>query len=500
MSGFPDYDRYDGLGLAELVKKKEVTATELCEEAISRIDKLNPSLNAVVTRMDELGRATARAALPDGPFAGVPFLLKDLLAAYAGVPLTSGSRALRDYVPAKDSELVTRFKRAGLVVLGKTNTPEFGLMGYTEPELFGPCRNPWNRDHTPGGSSGGSASAVAAGIVPLASGGDGGGSIRIPASCCGLFGLKPTRGRNPMGPVIGESWQGAVSEHVLTRTVRDSAAMLDATQGADAGAPYVIQRPARPYLEELAHAPRKLRIGFTRASPINKGTHGECVAAVEKTVSLLHALGHTVEEAQPKVNGEAVAISYFVMCCAEVAADVEELGQRLGSHAARSSVELPTRTLALLGSAISAGEFVTAMREWSIAGRALGEYLTTYDLYLTPTMARPPVTIGELQMKPSEKILASIFTCLHAGKLLRATGMVEKVAVDNLSAMPFTQLANLTGTPAMSVPLHWSADGLPIGVQFIAPFGDEATLFSLAAQLEKAAPWFDKRPPRTLEL
>ncbi|HYG59025.1 MAG TPA: amidase, partial [Symbiobacteriaceae bacterium] len=224
MGSFPEYDRYDGLGLAALVKQGALSAAELCQEAMDRISERNPRLNAVVYTMFDQGLHAARAGLHGGPFQGVPFLLKDLLDAYAGVPMTSGSKAFRNFVPAYDSEMVQRYKRAGVVILGKTNTPEFGLLGVTEPELFGPCRNPWNPAHTPGGSSGGSAAAVAAGMVPLASGGDGGGSIRIPASCCGIFGLKPSRGRTPTGPDYGEIWQGAVVGHVLTRTVRDSAA------------------------------------------------------------------------------------------------------------------------------------------------------------------------------------------------------------------------------------------------------------------------------------
>ena len=250
-SGFVEYDQYDGLGLAKLVREKKVSPAELCEEAISRIEKFNPAVNAVVTPMFDIGRTVAKKELPAGPFAGVPFLLKDLVSSYAGVRLTSGSRAYKDYIPDYDSELVKRFKKTGLITLGKTNTPEFGLMGITEPDLFGPTRNPWNVERTPGGSSGGSAAAVASGMVPLASGGDGGGSIRIPSCYCGLFGFKPSRGRIPTGPKYGELWQGAALEHVLTRSVRDSASMLDAVCGADAGAPYIVKTPETPYSEEI---------------------------------------------------------------------------------------------------------------------------------------------------------------------------------------------------------------------------------------------------------
>ena len=259
MGRFPEYDQYDGLGLAELVRQGQITPMELCEEAIERIEKINPKINAVVTPMVDQGRRAASNSLPDGPFAGVPFLIKDLDYAYAGVPMTSGCQALKDYVPSHDDEMVLRFKKAGLVILGKTNTPEFGLLGITEPKLFGPCRNPWNTSHTPGGSSGGSAAAVAAGLVPMAAGGDGGGSIRIPSAYCGLFGLKPSRGRNPSGPDSGQVWLGAVQNHVLTRSVRDSAAMLDATQGADRGAPYEIRPPEGPFLRRAGKGPRSIK-------------------------------------------------------------------------------------------------------------------------------------------------------------------------------------------------------------------------------------------------
>ncbi|MCP4749981.1 MAG: amidase [Proteobacteria bacterium] len=495
MSGFKEYDNYDGLGLAELVAKKEVSALELCEEAIERIERSNPKLNAVVTPMFDHARRSIRENPPQGPFAGVPFLLKDLLVAYAGVPLTMGCKGLRDYIPDRDSELVSRFKKAGLVILGKTNCPEFGLMGVTEPELHGPTRNPWNTEHTPGGSSGGSAAAVAGGMVPLASGGDGGGSIRIPSSHCGLFGLKPTRGRIPTGPETGELWQGAAIEHVLCRSVRDSAAMLDAVQGADVGAPYLIQPPERSYLEETERIPEKLKIAFNTISPVDTPVDPECEKAVEDTVKLLESLGHTVEEARPEVDGKALANSYMTLYFGEVAADIDEMEAKLGRKAGQGDVETLTWTLGLLGRTFSAGHFVKAMRQWGTASRIMGEFHTTYDLYLTPTVAAPPVRIGELEPKPAERVMMKLVNTLKLGGLLKASGMTDKLAVESLSKTPFTQLANFTGQPAMSVPLHWTPDGLPIGVQFFGRFGDEATLFRLAAQLENEKPWKNKRPP-----
>jgi amidase len=495
MSTFKEFDRYDGLGLAKLVREKEVSPSELCEEAIRRIEQVNPKLNAVITPMYDIGRKTVQAGLPEGPFAGVPFLLKDIIDEYAGVPLTMSSKAFRNYVPAQDSEIVVRYKRSGVVVLGKTNVPELGLLGITEPELHGPTRNPWNTDHTPGGSSGGSAAAVASGMVPLASGNDGGGSIRIPASCCGLFGLKPTRGRNPLGPMIGELWQGAVVSHVITRSVRDSAAMLDAVHGPDAGAPYMIPPPERPYFQEMEREPASLRIAFTSASPIGTPVHQECIKAVEEAAKLLEKLGHKVEEAQPDVNGKAALKSYLTMCFGETAVVFEDMKTVLGRKASLSDVEPLTWTMGLLGRTLSARDFAKAKREWGIAGRAMGRFHQKYDLFMTPTLAYPPVRTGELQPMPYERLAMKVVNALGLGVVLTATGIVDQMAEASLSKLPFTELANLTGQPAMSVPLHWTPDGLPVGVHFMAPFGEEAILFRLAAQLEKERPWFDKRAP-----
>jgi amidase len=495
MSGFKEFDRFDGLGLADLVRQKEVSPSELCEQAIHRIEQVNPKLNAVILPMYGLARKAVEKGLPEGPFAGVPFLLKDIIEEYAGVPLTMGSRAFGNYVPAQDSEMVIRFKKTGVVILGKTNVPELGLLAVTEPELHGPTRNPWNTGHTPGGSSGGSAAAVASGMVPLASGNDGGGSIRIPASCCGLFGLKPSRGRNPLGPNVGELWQGAVVSHVITRSVRDSAAMLDATHGTDAGAPYVIPPPERSYLQEIDRDPGSLKIAFSSTSPIGTPVHQECVKAVEETARLLENLGHKVEEVQPDVDGKAVAMSYLTMCFGEVAADIEEMKAVLGRKANTSDVETLTWTIGLLGRTLSAGDFAKAKRVWGIAGRAMGRFHQRYNLYMTPTLAYPPVKIGELQPKSYERLAMKAVNALGIGVILKVSGLTDRMAEASLSKTPFTQLANLTGQPAMSVPLHWTSDGLPVGVHFMAPFGEEAGLFRLAAQLEKARPWFDKHGP-----
>jgi amidase len=495
MGGFKEYDQYDGLGLAELVKKKEVSPADICEEAITRIERVNPVLNAVITPMYDLARKAIKAGLPDGPFTGVPFLLKDLLGEFGGVRQSMGSRACNNYIPAYDSELVKRYKQAGLVILGKTNTPEFGLVGYTEPEFFGPTRNPWNTDHTPGGSSGGSAAAVAGGMVPLAYANDGGGSIRIPASCCGLFGLKVTRGRTPYGPDPGRTWQGAIVEHVVSRSVRDSAAILDATQGTDVGAPFIIPPPAAPYMHEIEQNPGRLRIAYSTQSPYGTEVHSECIRAVEHTLRLLENLGHDIEETQPELDGQALAKSYLTMYFGEMAALFEDLQSLLGRKVKQSDVETVSWTMALLGRTFSAGNFVKAIREWERAARVMGRFHETYDIYLTPTLAFPPVKLGELKPKPVELMLLKVINTLRLGGLMKASGIIDKMAVDNLAKTPFTQLANFTGQPAMSVPLYWTADQLPCGVHFMARYGDEATLLRLAAQLEKAQPWFDKRPP-----
>lgn len=494
MADFKEYENYDALGLAELVKKKKVKPIELLESAIDRVEKKNPELNSVILKMYEEGRKTASSELEKGVFEGVPFLIKDLLSAYKGFPLTSGSKAYKNYIPDHDSELIKRFKKTGVVIFGKTNTPEFGLMGITEPKLYGPTRNPWNKDRTPGGSSGGSGSAVASGMVPIASGGDGGGSIRIPASCCGIFGLKPSRGRNPTGPDYGELWQGAAVEHILSRTVRDSAAMLDATLGDDAGTPYTIARPEKTYLSCVDSKPKKLKIAFSTKSPIGAEVHEDCIAAVKDAVELLTQLGHEVIEETPKIDGAAFAKSYITMYFGEVAGEVETAKKILGRNVSRGEFEETTYMLHLLGKAVSAGEFVMALKEWHRFGRIMGAFHETYDLYLTPTLAFPPVKIGELEPKPAEKVLMSVVNTLGLGGLLKATGIVDQIAAQSLAKSPFTQLANLTGQPAMSVPLYWSKENLPIGVQFIAPIGREDRLFNLAGQLEKARPWFNKRP------
>lgn len=496
-----EYADYDATGLAALIRNKTVSPSELVEASISCIEQHNPALNAVIHPLYQQGREQARShEYESGSFYGVPFLVKDLLTTCAGAPYSKGCKALTTHTSSTDSEMMKRYRRAGLVTIGKTNTPEFGLNGVTEPEAFGPSRNPWDHAYTPGGSSGGSAAAVAAGFVPMAGGGDGGGSIRIPASCCGLFGLKPSRGRTPTAP-YGEHWQGAAQEHVLTRSVRDSAALLDAINGSAVGAPYVIAPPQQPYLEAVTRAPGTLRIAFSTESPLHTPVDDACVEAVQHAATLLEELGHSVEEKAPPIDGQALARAYMTLYFGEVAADLLELAEIIGRPATAKDVEPFTWLLGMMGRTITAVDFVRAKQQWNTAGRAMGEFYQGYDLYLTPTMAVPPPAVGSLNPSRLEKTVIQLVSTFGLGRALKASGMLDKMAVESLAKMPFTQLANLTGLPAMSVPLHWTGSGiqqaatLPIGVHFMAPFGEEARLLSLAGQLEQAQPWFNRRPP-----
>jgi amidase len=493
---FAEYDNYDGLGLAELVRRKEISPRELVATAIERIEALNPRLNAVIHRFFDDALGIAEYPPIFAPFAGVPFLIKDLLSTYAGAPHCSGSRIFKDYRATYDAELVRRYKRSGVIILGKTNTPEFGLTPFTEPELFGPTKNPWDLTRTPGGSSGGSAAAVASGMVPLAGGGDGGGSIRIPASCCGLFGLKPTRGRTPTGPIEGELWQGAVAEHVLTRSVRDSAAMLDAISGDEPGSPYIAPSPARPFLEEVGRDPGRLRIAFTDKPLLGDRMDEDCKKALRETVALLESLGHTLVEASPPIEREEFLRSFLLMVCSEAHADLVDAEMVTGLTASLANVEVSTWALALLGRSYSAGEMAHARRQLERMARAIGRWFDGYeiDALLTPTLTTPPFVIGALQPPGHELAAMQVLGRLRAGGVMKLAGALEKAAARVFDWIACPPVFNVTGQPAMSVPLAWNAQGLPIGMHFAARFGDEATLFRLAGQLEQARPWFNKRP------
>ncbi len=494
MSAFSEYDQYDGLGLVELVRTKQISPLELVEEAIQRIEQHNPKLNAVIYKLYEQARQAANSPLPEGPFQGVPFLVKDLISTIAGVPTGSGNRLLKEIPAQIDSELIKRFKAAGLIILGKTNTPEFGITPYTEPESYGPTHNPWNLERTPGGSSGGSGAAVAARLVPMASGGDGGGSIRIPSSCCGLFGFKPSRGRVPTGPAIGEAWRGFATEHVLTRSVRDSAAMLDATNGVDPGAPYYPPPQERPFLEETRLAPPRLRIAFTDKPFLGNYVDQECKLGLQATAHLLESLGHELHNDAPEFDGEAFALDFLKIIMAETAADIDWAAGQAGRKPSPADFEPSTFSLGLLGKVFKAGDYANAARNLQMAARKIGQFFEHYDILLTPTLAEPPVKIGSLQPPSSELAAMKIINALNAGWLIKAMGMVEPLAKKVFSFMPYTPLFNVTGQPAMSVPLHWSPDDLPVGMQFAARLGEDGLLYRLAAQLEQAKPWADKTP------
>lgn len=475
-----EYRQYDATGLAALVRDRQVSPRELLDAAIERANAVEPQLNAIVQRLDTFARACTTKPL-DGVFGGVPFLLKDYSQELDGVPDYCGSAARRNALAHGDSAYAARSKAAGLVIFGRTATPEFALKGVTEPEAFGPTRNPVNLSHTPGGSSGGAAAVVAAGVVPMAGASDGGGSIRIPAAYCGLFGLRPSRGRVPCGPHAAEGWEGASSEHVLTRSVRDSAAMLDVLSGPLAGDPFHIAPPAAPFAELARRGPGRLRIGFSTRSPIGTEVHPEVIAAVEASARQLEALGHHVEEAEPVIDGAALAKTYLTMYLGQVAANMRDC-RSLGAR--EEQFELDTRALGLLGEALSSGEYVQERRRWNLYARALADYFTRFDLYLLPSTAFPAPKVGALATPAWQRAALRPILALGLGKALLRSGQVDKMVRDNLKWTPFTQLSNLTGTPSMSCPLAVSGEGLPIGVQFVAPFGEEGRLLALASQLE----------------
>jgi amidase len=495
MSGFAEYRKYDGLGLAQLVRDGEVSPAELVAEAIGRIEARNPAVNAVVRPMFGAARAAAAGPLPEGPFTGVPLLLKDLICAVEGVPTSCGTRILRDLPMPADSEMVRRLRAAGFIFIGKTNLPEFGLLPYTEPEAFGPTNNPWDLGRTTGGSSGGSAAAVAAGMVPVAGGGDGGGSIRIPASCCGLFGLKPSRARTPTGPDFGELWRGFVQEHALTRSVRDSAAVLDACAGADVGAPYWAPPAARPFLDEVSTEPGRLRVACTATPLMGHDLHPECRAGLDAAVQLLEELGHEVVEAAPPIDREAFNLAYVMVLAGETRDAVATAAAAAGRKLSYGDFETGTSAMALLGQAYSAGDFAAALNLLHVASRRIQGFFEGYDVLLTPTLAQPPVPTGSLQPSDAERREIALVGRLKAAWLLKALRVVKPLADKTFDFMPYTAVFNVTGQPAMSVPLHWTSQGLPVGMQFVGKYGDEATLFRLAGQLERARPWFDRVPP-----
>ncbi|MBM4442926.1 MAG: amidase [Candidatus Rokubacteria bacterium] len=473
MSGFAEYERYDALGLAELVRRRDVTPEELLDAALARQAARNPAINAVVMPLEDHARRAIAAGLPDGPFRGVPYLMKDLTASIAGVPMTRGSRFFADSPPAAaDSEHVSRLKRAGLVIFGRTNTCELGLSLTCEPQLHGPTKNPWDLTRISSGSSGGAAAATAARIVPMAHATDGFGSIRAPAASCGLVGLKPTRGRNTMAPFAGEGLGGLAAEHAVTLSVRDSAALLDATAGPGPGDPYAAPAPTRPFLQEIGAAPGRLKIAFTRRAPNGAKVGADSLALLDATAKLCAELGHDVQEADPTVDGDALVPTFLTLIAANTVVN-------FGSHPnkphgpAPGDVEQVTWAMYERGQRVTGPEYVRATQAAHRIGRQMAAFHAGYDVLLTPGLASPAVKLGwiDMMLEDAAEYWRRVFTF-----------------------SPFTVWFNLTGQPAMMLPLGQSEGGLPLATQLVGRFGDEATLFRLAAQLEAARPWFDRKP------
>jgi amidase len=491
----PEYDRLDAIGLAALVHRGEVQPRELVEAAIERIEARDPAINAVVHRRFERALVEADGPLPDGPLRGVPFLLKDLLGEIAGEPLTGGCRFLRDFRPSYDAEVVRRYRAAGLVILGRTNTPELGLVGTTEPLLHGPTRNPWDRERSVGGSSGGSAAAVAARMVPMGAGADGGGSIRIPAAACALFGLKPTRGRTPLGPERGEDWNGLVAQHALTRTVRDSALLLDVSHGPEPGDPYAAPPAPPSYLALLDEPPPRLRIAVFDGALFGRAIDPRCAAAVHAAAALLRELGHEVEEAAPAIDREALVMAYFTIVASNAARLLERAAAAVGRPLDRDGFETVTWFLRQLGARLSAAELLAALEQAQHAGRVLAAFHQRYDVLVTSTLGTPPKRLGELgPTAAQQRVLATLSRLPFRPLLLRA---LREMGPEALEPLPNTQLFNLTGQPAASVPMGWTPgppEGLPLAVQLAGRCGDEGLLLQLAAQIEAAKPWVDRLP------
>lgn len=475
MTTFDEYRSHDGLGLAELVRDGEVTPAELLDVAIARAEEVNDTLNCVVTTMyDEARRHLAASGDSDGPFAGVPFLLKDLTFHYKGGRMTNGSRFFSGYVSDHDSELTARYKKAGVTIFGRTPNPEFGITASTDSALHGSTRNPWKTELSPGGSSGGAACAIAAGIVPLAQAGDAGGSIRIPSSCCGLFGLKPTRGRVPTGPDAGEGLGGVSCAHVITRSVRDSAAMLDATSYPDPGAPYYAAPPATSFLEATHAPPPRLRIALQRRAYNGMPVDPDCIAAIEDTAKLCEDLGHHVEEVDLAVDAQIMRAIYMVLFPTQVLLSLEKRERELGRAVAPGDLEENNAAFLDAARSLSARDYAEAIHRMHRFGRSFAAHFDRYDMILSPTIGVVPPPVRDVARQAEQQ-----FDFPHAYSMMTI----------------FNEPANLSGCPAMSVPLWWNADGLPIGSLFTARYGAEADLFALAAELEQARPWFSRLPP-----
>jgi amidase len=486
---FEEYRTYDATGLAKLVADKEVSAAELLTLASERAAAVNPRINAIVRDVP-----AAPTADLSGPFAGVPFLIKDLSQDYAGLPTSNGSRALMSVPATAHATVVARWIDAGLVIFGKTNTPEFGAKGITEPVAWGPTRNPWDLARSPGGSSGGSAAAVAAGIVPCAGASDGGGSIRIPAASCGLVGLKPGRGLTPSGPATGESMHGAAVQGVVSRTVRDNAAMLDVIGGGEPSGPFVPGMPDAPFASCVGADPGTLRIGVRVPTSINPSPDPEAYAAVEATVEALTELGHHVDELpQAPFDDAALAREFLLGWFVYAAWELAEAKRVSG--AGDEMFERDTLIMAALGRATSSVDYVDAVQKRHEHTRRLTTYFESYDLLMTPSLATPPPKIGEFDLPVALQHGADLLIKTRTARILRFTKIVDDMVDKNLGWVPYTQLANITGRPAITVPTHWTASGMPLGVQFVAPLEGESLLIRLAAQLEQALPWANRVAP-----
>src|SRR5262245_26529159 len=467
------------MGLALLVRRREISAGELLEAAIERVQARNPRLNAVVLNLYDRAREEAGGYLPPGAFSGVPYLVKDLGASIAGVPTTRGSRFFDDSPPAAaDSEHVARLKRAGLVIFGRTNTCELGLSLTCEPQAYGPTRNPWNPDRISGGSSGGAAAAVGARMVPMAHASDGFGSIRAPAACCGVVGLKPTRARNTMSPFAGEGLGGLSTEHAITLSVRDCAALLDATRGAGAGDPYVAPVPTRSYLEETGAEAGRLRIAVTAAAPNGAPVDADPLRVLHEAAPLCGTLGHTVDEADPEIDHDAIVPTFLTLAAANTVVNLASHPTK-GRPAREDEVERVTWATSQMGTRLTAADYVRATQTMHRLGRQMAAFHQSWDVLLTPALAMLPPQLGwiDMMMRDVDEYWRRVFTF-----------------------SPFTVWFNLTGQPAIVLPLGRSAEGLPVAVQLVARYGDEATLFRLAAQLERARPWMDRRPPEVSRL
>jgi amidase len=477
---FPEYEHYDALGLAGLVRQRAVNPQELLDAAIERIEARDGAIGAIVIRMYDQAREAIAAGLPSGPFTGVPFSLKDLSVFYAGVPTTAATRLFADFVPDHDSALVRRYKQAGLVILARTKTPEFALSLTTEPVLYGPTRNPWRLDRSPGGSSGGAAAAVAAGYMPMAHATDGGGSIRAPASFCGLFGLKPSRGRVSPAPDFGEALAGMATSHCVSRSVRDSAALLDISAGGEPGDPYAAPPLPRPLLEEVGAPPGRLRIALCSTDFLGNRVDPESEAAALAAGALCESLGHHVEEARPDLDGLSLIEAWRVIPAVNLAVNATQRARVLGREPAPADLEPMNWAWLELGRGVSAEHYLHTVSTMHALARRVGAFLERYDLILTPTLGQPSLKLGIIDTggQDIERHISFLF---------------ETVA-------PHTALFNQTGGAAMSIPLHWTKDGLPVGVQFAGRLGDEPKLIRLAAQLEEAQPWFARRPLATAEI